>query len=184
MKKTIPPQIMPVIQLGNPTLWKKAKTIKRFDKTLVQLAHALFATVRYEDGVGIAAPQIGKSVRMFVMDIHETKSRKKQDTHPPLVIINPQIISFSTEVEEDWEGCLSITTPAGLVFGKVPRAHRISVSFQDVSGALHERTFEGFAARVFQHEYDHLDGILFIQRMHSLDGLIDAKTYSKILKSS
>lgn len=178
MNKVTPPtQIASVIQLGHPTLWKKAKRVNVFDESLIRLAQTLFATVRHEDGVGIAAPQIGKSIRLFVMDIHQTKSRKKQDTHPPLVIVNPLIKSFSTEVEEDWEGCLSVTTKAGLVFGRVPRANQIEVTFQDVRGEVRHRTFEGFASRVFQHEYDHLDGILFLQRMLDLSTLVDEHTY-------
>jgi peptide deformylase len=77
-------QVSHVIQIGHPTLWKKAKPVKNFDEKILHLAHMLFATVRQEDGVGIAAPQIAKSVRMFVMDIHETKTRKKIHTVPPL----------------------------------------------------------------------------------------------------
>ncbi|MEI7653648.1 MAG: peptide deformylase [bacterium] len=173
----------PIIQLGHPTLWQKSEHVSK-DQDLSHIISRMFKTLRHADGAGLAAPQINQSLRLFVMDIHPTPRRPKIKKSGELVIINPRIISQSEEVEEDWEGCLSVTTTSGLVFGKVPRARKIEVTYEDASRTEVKRQLVDFDARVFLHEFDHLEGIVFLQRMSKLNELIDEKTYIGILKSS
>ncbi len=111
----------------------------------------MIETMYLEDGVGLAAPQVGLSLRMFVMDYGDG----------PIKVINPEIIEKSEEKVIDEEGCLSLPD----VFAEVERAKWIKVRFQNERGEWQEMELEGYSARVFQHEYDHLDGILFIDRL-------------------
>ncbi len=173
----------PIIQLGHPTLWKKSEHVNK-DQDLSHTISRMFKTLRHADGAGLAAPQINQSLRLFVMDIHPTLRRPKIKRSGEHVIINPRILSQSEEVVEDWEGCLSVTTTSGLVFGTVPRAREIEVTYEDASRTVVKRNLVDFEARVFLHEFDHLEGIVFLQRMSRLNELIDEKTYLSLLKSA
>ena len=177
-KKYIRP--LPIIQIGHPTLWQKAKPVQEVE-SLDLLVVRMVKTLRRAQGVGLAAPQVNHRLRMFVMDIHPTEQRKKLPTLGELVIINPQIIASSEEHDVDWEGCLSIVTKDGLIFGRVSRPRYIEVAYQDMNGKKFTGQFSDFAARVFQHEYDHLEGVLFLQRMKALDSLVNEKTYRHLI---
>jgi len=142
--------ILKIYTIEHPVLRKKAKNVEKIDNNIKKLAEAMFETLKTVDGVGLAAPQVGKSLRMAVI------SYEDQD----LVIINPEII----EKEGEWvdiEGCLSIPG----VEIPVKRAQKITVRFQDLNGKTIVMKAEGMWARIFQHEIDHLDGILIVDKI-------------------
>ena len=139
-------------QIGDPVLRAPALTITRFDDALKDEAQRMIAVMEAARGVGLAAPQVGSLRRLAVVLTGE-------DT-PPVVLCNPEITWRSDDEDYDYEGCLSI----GEISVEVPRATAIRVRAQDVEGETFEIAPEGFAARVIQHEMDHLDGILILDR--------------------
>ncbi len=126
------------------------------------------------DGVGIAAPQVGKSIRMFIMAPSPNSRYPDAPTMDPTAIINPEILQKSTEMEKGWEGCLSVPGFRGLV----PRHVEIEVAYLDRTGQRHTAHFSGFLARLFQHEFDHLEGILYPERMIDGDPLVSLEEFS------
>lgn len=156
--------ILPVVAYGDPILKKKAEEIDENYPDLKQLIENMFETMYNADGVGLAAPQIGKSIRLFIVDA--TPVAEGEDGDPTCedfkrVFINP--IIFDEEGEE-WgyeEGCLSIPK----LRGEVKRKPKLKIEYYDENWDLYEEELEGFAARVVQHEYDHIEGVLFIDRM-------------------
>ncbi|KUK20426.1 peptide deformylase, partial [Pseudothermotoga lettingae] len=133
--------------LGDPVLRKKSKNVERVDETTISLIKDLFETMYATDGIGLAAPQIGVSLRIFVMDDGK-----------PRVFINPEIIYKSEEKEIAEEGCLSVPE----VFEDVERSKEVIVRYMNEHGEEVEESFVDYSTRVVQHEYDHLQGILFI----------------------
>ena len=136
---------------GDPILRKKASEVEVIDDNLNAILDEMIETMYLGDGVGLAAPQVGLSLRMFVMDVGDG----------PKKIINPVIISKSEEKEVAEEGCLSLPE----IFEDVERSVWIEVEYTSEKGEKIRERLEGYEARVFQHEYDHLDGILFIDRI-------------------
>ena len=173
---------LPIVQLGDPVLWAKAKSVSQ-SVDLDLLISRMSKTLIRAQGVGLAAPQVGQSIRMFIMDIHPTKTRTQLPQLGQIAVINPKIVESSDEMITDWEGCLSVTTLRGLVFGPVPRPKSIIVTYHNQLKKLVKMEMSGLVARIFLHEYDHLEGILFIQRMHDLSKLVNEKTYLHHLKS-
>lgn len=143
--------------IGEPVLRETAESVIDVTDVRIQQTIAdLIDTMREEQLIGMAAPQIGDPVRIFVSEIRETQFRKTGfDTLR--IYINPEIMSFSRETELDYEGCGSIP---GL-FGKVERSVEIFLKYQDEEGVPREMTASGLLARVIQHEIDHLNGVLF-----------------------
>jgi peptide deformylase len=124
----------------------------------------MIRTMLEEEGVGLAAPQIAEGLRLFSYWVPEA------DDHPmvePKVLVNPEIRAIGESIEEGWEGCLSIPGLRGLV----PRFSRVKVKARDLAGEPVSLTADGFHARVIQHEYDHLDGVVFLDRMTSTHSL-------------
>jgi peptide deformylase len=140
-----------IITAENPVLRQKGKKIHRFDASIQKLANEMFETMHAAQGVGLAAPQIGLSIRLFVAEYEDHK----------VAIANPEIIKAEGEVLGT-EGCLSIP---GYVGENIRRAERVIVKGQDVRGKPIKVNAEGWFARVLQHEIDHLDGILFLDRL-------------------
>ena len=118
----------------------------------------MFETMRERQGIGLAAPQVHEGLRLFVAGVDDPEANL-----PPVVMINPVVEPAGSATEEDWEGCLSIPD----VRGRVPRAADVRVEALDRFGVRHAMTASGFPARVIQHETDHLDGVLFLDRMSS-----------------
>lgn len=175
MKSTL----LQVAQLGNPILRKRAKSVKNIqDENVRKLIDNLIATVKEVNGVGIAAPQVHESVRIFIIASHPNPRYPDAPYMKPTAIINPKIIAVSGETYKDWEGCLSIPGLRGLV----PRACHIHVVYTDRQGKLKKRKFSDFIARIFQHEYDHLEGIVFPDRIESTRDLISEKEYQKLIQ--
>jgi len=159
---------MPVHQiytLSEPVLRHKAKKVKTFNQELKQLTDDMVETMQVSDGVGLAAPQIGVSERIVVIQIPE--EYEDEEAGKLFVLINPEITEASDEILLADEACLSIPG----IMGEVPRASKIKVRAQNVKGKAIRVKAEGYLARVFQHEIDHLDGVLFIDRVENAETL-------------
>jgi peptide deformylase len=170
--------ILKVARMGHPVLRARARAVEPAEirtPAFQRLVDDMFETMREYQGVGLAAPQIHVGLRLFVAgfasspgDEDDNEEEKDADRRVPLMaLINPEITPATPEIVEDWEGCLSIPD----IRGKVPRARQITVRAYDRLGKRIELRASGFTARVIQHETDHLDGVLFLDRMKSLETL-------------
>lgn len=125
-------------------------------------------------GVGIAAPQVGRSVRLFVMAPKPGPRYPDAPLVEPFAVLNPEILRLHGEVQKGWEGCLSVPGFRGLV----PRHEHVDATWLDRHGRRQSATFSGFLARIFQHEFDHLEGILYPRRMEAGDPLLTLEEYA------
>lgn len=161
-----------ILQYGDPVLRAKGKRIDAIDDRIRELAANMIETMHAANGVGLAAQQIGEAIQLTVLDVSQVEDRPTtmklngQEVDPksvmPLVLVNPQV-ELGREIEPGTEGCLSFPE----VTGEIDRAKSIHVRAQDLDGAAIEIETAGFLARAIQHEVDHLNGILFIDRMSS-----------------
>jgi peptide deformylase len=165
--------ILPIVAYGDPVLKKEAEEIDKDYPGLEQLIADMFETMYEASGVGIAAPQIGKSIRLFVVDATPFADRDEDEEEDPLaegcdgfkrVFINPIIEEESGEPWGFAEGCLSIPK----IREEVMRKPKIRISYYDENWNFHEDEFEGYQARIIQHEYDHVEGILFTDHLSVL----------------
>ena len=151
--------------MGHPLLRQVAQPVAVFDPVQMQeLLIDMEDTMRALNGAGIAAPQIGVSLRVVIFEMRENPRYPHVAPIPFTVLINPVLEPLGDEMEEGWEGCLSVPGLRGVV----PRYRRLHYGGLDAQGQPFERTVEGFHARVVQHEVDHLDGILFPQRVEDM----------------
>lgn len=158
-----------IAQLGHAVLRKKAVAVTDILGDECQhLISKMMLTVSEAGGVGIAAPQIHHSVRIFIMCSKPNDRYPDAPIMPPTAIINPEILYCSPDKIKDWEGCLSVPSMRGLV----PRYRQITVRYVDQKGEHQEKTLTGFIARIFQHELDHLNGLTFIDQLESTQDLI------------
>jgi peptide deformylase len=173
--------ILKVSRLGHPVLRTPAKTIDPASirtPVVQRLIDDMFDTMREYSGVGLAAPQVHEGVRVFVAGIRPKPvgAEVGDDGEMPLMaLINPEITLVGPSTELGWEGCLSIPD----IRGRVPRAAAIKVKAYDRTGQQIAFTAKGFPARVIQHEHDHLDGILFFDRMKSFESLSYLEEYDR-----
>ncbi|MFA0961441.1 peptide deformylase [Roseivirga sp. BDSF3-8] len=154
--------IYPIVLYGDPVLRKKGENLEKDEIDVKQLAEDMFETMYQANGVGLAAPQIGKSIRMFVVDGDPMEEPETEQFKR--VFINPEILE---EEGDEWgfdEGCLSIPGVREEVF----RTERIRIRYFDENWEEHEETLEGVAARIVQHEYDHIEGVLFTDHLAPL----------------
>jgi peptide deformylase len=168
--------ILKVAHMGHPVLRTKARSLERADirtAAVQKLIDDMIETMEEYHGVGLAGPQVHEGVRLFVATLDS--GRDVETRSEPIAIINPEITAVSNEVVEDWEGCLSIPD----IRGRVPRLREIKVRAYDLNGDRLEIKASNFAARVIQHETDHLDGILFFDRMKSFESLTFLEEYSR-----
>lgn len=173
--------ILKVARMGHPVLRSKARSIERADikSAVVQkLIDDMLETMAEYHGVGLAAPQIHEDVRLFVASL-ETGDDSDASS-PPIALINPEISPVGPETSEDWEGCLSIPD----IRGRVIRAKEIRVRAFDRHGERVDLRASNFSARVIQHEADHLDGILFFDRMTSFETLTFLDEFSRYWRNS
>ena len=169
-------EILQISQLGNPILRRRSQLIDNIqDDRIQQLIDNLISTVKQANGVGIAAPQVAMGDRLFVVASRPNLRYPQAPTMEPTAMINPRIIASSTETVKDWEGCLSIPGIRGLV----PRSRAIKIEYTNRNGELHQQELTDFVARIFQHEYDHLDGMVFLDRVESTQELITEDEYQK-----
>ena len=145
-----------VIKYPNKILRQKAKPVVDFDDDLKNLAEQIAELMHEDDGIGLAALQVDKNKRLFVVG-NKTGSGYQ-------AYVNPEISFFSKAKQVEEEGCLSLP----LIFGLVSRAKKIHLKYQDLQGKVHKEKIKGFPAVVIQHELDHLDGVLFIDRAEKI----------------
>jgi len=154
-----------VLKMGDPCLLETAQPVKVFDTTeLHDLICDMRDTMAALNGAGLAAPQIGVGLRVIIFGVHASPRYPEAEDIPETVLINPEMTILDNEMENGWEGCLSLPGLRGLV----PRYKKIRYRGLDVPGEALEQTVEGFHARVVQHEYDHLDGVLYPMRMDDM----------------
>ncbi len=156
-----------ILKMGEPLLLGVAAKVERFDEELLALVADMDDTMRALSGAGIAAPQIGVSLRVVIFELQDNPRYPHITPVPYTVLVNPLVTPLTAEQDEGWEGCLSVPGMRGLV----PRYRRLRYRGFDQHGAPIDRTVAGFHARVVQHEVDHLDGILFPQRVRDLRDL-------------
>ena len=183
--------ILKIARMGHPVLRAKARPLHPSEirtPKIQQLIDDMFETMKEYQGVGLAAPQVHESLRLFVagfppaiidddaddVDREEVDDEDDEDV-PLMAIVNPEIEVVTRETVEDWEGCLSIPD----IRGRVPRARQIRVRAYDRTGRKIEMQASGFTARVIQHEADHLDGVLFFDRMKTFGSLTFLDEYGR-----
>lgn len=154
-------RLLPLAYYGDPILRKVAEPIVSFTEDVRTLAEEMIEAIDAYDGVGIAAPQLHHSVRIFVIRAFEEREDGSMTCEGVKVMINPEISSPSAETRKESEGCLSIPT----IHGSVERAKEITVEYSDLDGNRIKERLSGLQARIVQHENDHLNGILFIDRL-------------------
>lgn len=165
-----------IAQLGHPILRTKAEAARfPLSEETRRLVDDMLATLRDADGVGIAAPQVYQSLQIFIVAPRPNPRYPEAVETPPEVVFNPEIVERSAEMALGWEGCLSIP---GLR-GEVPRHKRIVARYQNIEGDEVTREFHDFVARIFQHEDDHLRGIVFLDRMESMTSLATEREYQR-----
>ena len=168
--------ILKIARMGHPALRAKARAIERGEikgPIVQRLIDDLLETMIEYRGVGLAGPQVHVGLRVFVAALDAGEGEEPETD--PLAIINPEIIPIGGDIVEDWEGCLSIPN----IRGRVPRAREITLRAFDRKGERLEIHAHDFPARVILHETDHLDGILFFDRMRSLESLTFLDEYSR-----
>lgn len=156
--------LLPIYTYGQPVLRKQAEDITSDYPGLGQLIDDMFETLGKADGVGLAAPQIGKSIRLVVIDLDVIKDDNPEFAGFRHAYINPHIIETDGEMVSMDEGCLSIPG----IHESVKRNNRVHVTYLDENFQPHDEWVEGFLARVMQHEFDHLDGVMYVDHLSGL----------------
>lgn len=156
--------ILPIYAYGQPVLKKKASAIDSDYEDLDQLINNMWETMYNAKGIGLAAPQIGKSIRLFVVDTKQLEDEEKDLVGIKKILINPTILEERGTEEPYEEGCLSIPD----LRGDVLRKPEITIEYLDDKFQRHEETYNGINARVIQHEYDHVEGKLFTEQLQPL----------------
>jgi peptide deformylase len=151
--------VLPIFTAPDPILKQKAKRVETVDERVAALLNDMLETMYKAPGIGLAAPQVGVSERIIVMDIGKTEEERQ-----PIRMVNPEITWASEEENTYEEGCLSVPEH----YGKVIRPRMVRVRYQDETGQSREIDADGLLATVIQHEIDHLDGVLFIDHLSSL----------------
>lgn len=169
--------LRPIAQIGNDILRQTALALPTIP---LQVHHALMAdmlkTLDESGGVGLAAPQVHESVRIIIVASKPTARYPNAPAMPATIMLNPEYTVLSETMEKGWEGCLSIPGIRALV----PRYQHIGVAYTDHFGQAQEAELEGFVARIFQHEIDHLDGLLYLDRVECNRDIISEAEYFKL----
>jgi peptide deformylase len=174
--------ILKVARMGHPVLRTRARAVDPAEirsPRIQALIDDMFDTMKEYEGVGLAAPQVHESLRLFVAGFGAEDEDDDKESMPLVTLVNPEIQVIGSQVVEDWEGCLSIPD----IRGKVPRAAQIAVRAYDRNGKRIELRASGFSARVIQHETDHLDGVLFFDRMKSFESLTFIEEFARYWSS-
>ena len=169
-------ELLEIIELGHPILRQTAQPILNIqDQEIQTLIDDLLLTVKQTNGVGIAAPQVARSCQLMIVASRPNPRYPTAPKMEPTAILNPRILSHSTETVIGWEGCLSIPGIRGLV----PRSRSIEIEYTNRDGQLHKQELTDFVARIFQHEHDHLDGIMFLDRVENTRELMTEDEYQQ-----
>lgn len=167
-------ETLEILEIGDPRLRQRAEYVNDI-KQARELCRKMVSTLRHVKGDGLAAPQVGKSIRTFVVETKKTELFPNRQESPLYTIINPKIIKVSKEKEYDWESCFSVP---GLI-GLVERHKSILLRYITIDGEQREEKFEGYPARVIQHEYDHLCGIIYLDKLKTKNHLYTAENWIK-----
>lgn len=168
--------ILKVANLGNPILRIPAEPVKNIQAPEIQrLIDDMIETMREYHGVGLAAPQVHRSLQIVTIEAEQGGGESSGPPASPTILINPRIVPIAERLEEDWEGCLSVPN----LRGKVPRYTDIEIQAHDRRGKPLNFSASDFFARVVQHEYDHLIGTIFLDRMKSLETLTFLEEYGR-----
>ena len=176
--------ILKVARMGHPILRARARPVEPAlirSPQFQRLIDDMFETMKEYQGVGLAAPQVHENLRLFVCGFapspHDDEDDRlpEEDRVPLMALVNPEVTPVGPEIAEDWEGCLSIPD----IRGRVPRPRQITVRAYDRAGKRLELRAGGFTARVIQHEADHLDGVLFFDRMRSFESLTFLEEFNR-----
>lgn len=170
--------ILPVYAYGQPVLKRKAADVDHSDETVRALIDNMWETMYHAKGIGLAAPQVGKSYRIFLVDTEQVMDEEDHDKGIKKAFINAQILEESGDQWAYEEGCLSIPN----VRGDVNRHERVRISYIDAEGNPHDEVYEGINARVIQHEYDHIEGKLFTELLRPLKKKMIARKLEQIKK--
>jgi peptide deformylase len=164
----------PILIVGDPRLRVPSQPVIDIqDPELQRLIDVLLQTVQTANGVGIAAPQLGYPQRVLVLASHPNPRYPQAPCMDPLVVINPETLAVSDRMERGWEGCLSVPGQRSAV----DRHHQVEVTYLDRQGQPQQRVWQGFVARIYQHEFDHLEGQLFIDRLDPQAEVLSESTY-------
>lgn len=167
--------------LGNPILRKTAVAVTDIhDPTVQSLIDSMLTIVISVNGVGLASPQMSKSLRIIIIASHPNPRYPHAPHMEPTPMINPVISRRSKSMKKDWEGCLSVPGIRGLV----PRHTSVTISYTDRTGRKQTMEYTDFIARIIQHETDHLNGILFLDRLETNKDLISDQEYLKLISTS
>jgi peptide deformylase len=167
-----------IVQLGHAVLRMTAVAVEDAKSPqLVEIIEQMLDLLSHSNGVGLAAPQIGHSVCVIVVASKPTSRYPAAPLMEPVVMMNPAFQCLSGEQEKDWEGCLSISGIRALV----PRYRDISINYTDMDGKLTTMELSGFLARIFQHEYDHLQGMVYLDRVENHQDIISETEFYKLL---
>ncbi len=161
-----------IVTLGDPILKLACSKVENI-AGISDHCKKMVSLLRELKGAGLAGPQIGLHKRIIVVEVRKTELFPNRIESPLYVMINPEIIKASLEVEEGWEGCFSVPGMVGLV----ERSKNITVKYQSQAGQEHLENFEGYLARVIQHECDHLDGYLYLEKMKDISRLSTVENY-------
>jgi peptide deformylase len=172
-------QLLEIAQVGNPALRQIAQPIYHIDDEIQALIANLMATLLESNGVGIAAPQVAAAYRLIIVASRPNPRYPHAPEMEPTVMINPRILSASDDRVKDWEGCLSVPGIRGLV----PRHRQIDIEYTSAEGTLQQQTLTDFVARIFQHEFDHLNGMVFLDRLETTQDIITDQEYLKLIQA-
>jgi peptide deformylase len=170
--------ILPISTYGSPILRKKAEPLNEITPELVELAHNMLETMYKANGVGLAAPQVGKNIRLVVIDL-----AKEEEEHKPIILFNPEVVPEEGEnpVETDEEGCLSVPD----IWANVSRPSRVRLTYTNENGkTVVMQNVTGKLARCAQHEQDHLNGILFVDKISIADKAVNASKLKRMAKGN
>lgn len=172
------PILRQIAQLGQPVLRQETHRIDDPLAPVIQsVIEDMLVTVAEANGVGIAAPQVFEPLRLFIITSRPNPRYPQAPLMEPTAMLNPELLWASDETEKGWEGCLSVPC----IRGPVRRSIRIGVCYTTRTGVIREEELSGFIARVFQHEYDHISGLVFLDRVESTRELISEREYMRMV---
>ena len=167
-----------IAQLGHPVLRQHALQVEDINSdTIVKLIKVMLNSLSESNGVGLAAPQIFQSLRIVIVASRPSKRYPLAPEMEPVIMVNPDFELMSQEIRKDWEGCLSIPGIRALV----PRYEKIKITYLDQQGKQQELLADGFIARIFQHEFDHLNGLVYLDRVENNTDIISESEFQKIM---
>ncbi len=171
-------RLLPITQLGRPVLRRSLKPVGSLTPAVARLLDDMIVTMKKAQGVGIAANQVGVDKRIFIVAPEPSVRYPRAPKWPPLAMINPALLRASKEMETGWEGCLSIPG----IRGRVPRHRWVEIAFTTDAGIRRRARLAGFVARIFQHEFDHINGRVYLDRVRDTRTLMTETEYRKLFR--